>query len=343
MRPSKVVPFYFKAVGTKSNGEFQREDITILTIVTSNRFSVLAKLVKRYQGPISVALHVRSTPQMHRDQILDELHALYISTPGMSTYVDVHLITDEFDRQFNMWRNAARLFARTDFVMMLDVDFAICTDFRSKILSSPDTLRLLRSGEAAFVIPAFEYVNETEGRDESTFPKTKQELAALYEQGRIHVFHQAWEGGHNSSDYARYFNSSPGDVYKVLSYQYAYEPYVIFKRDAAPWCDERFIGYGGNKASCLYEMYLAGISFYVLSDDFLAHQSHAYAEDIRKAERRYNKQLYIEFRTEACLRALHRSIVLNELTTPRGLNVQGECQKIRGASALAIEMISQLA
>ncbi|KAG8787144.1 hypothetical protein FRC15_009889 [Serendipita sp. 397] len=53
MRPSKVVPFYFKAVGTKSNGEFQREDITILTIVTSNRFSVLAKLVKRYQGKVN--------------------------------------------------------------------------------------------------------------------------------------------------------------------------------------------------------------------------------------------------------------------------------------------------
>ncbi|KAG8815733.1 hypothetical protein FRC17_000600, partial [Serendipita sp. 399] len=88
MRPSKVVPFYFKAAGTNANGEFLKEDITILTIVTSNRFSTLAKLVKRYQGPISVALHVTSTPTEHRDRILDELQTLYISTPGMSTYVD---------------------------------------------------------------------------------------------------------------------------------------------------------------------------------------------------------------------------------------------------------------
>lgn len=127
----------------------------------------------------------------------------------------------------------------------------------------------------------------------------KQRLRRLHDAGKIQVFHQAWEGerfatklardnpgigGHNSSDYSRYFQAAPGDVYKVHAYQHAYEPYVIFKRDSAPWCDERFIGYGGNKASCLYEMYLAGISFYVLSDDFLIHQSHLYAEDVRKAE-----------------------------------------------------------
>ena len=49
-------------------------------------------------------------------------------------------------------------------------------------------------------------------------------------------------------------------------------------------CDERFTGYGGNKAACLFEMYLSGISFYVLSDHFLVHQSHAYEEEARKSE-----------------------------------------------------------
>lgn len=107
---------------------------------------------------------------------------------------------------------------------------------------------------------------------------------ALYNAGKIKVFHHAWEGGHNSSDYDRYFRAFPGDVYRVHEYQHAYEPYVIFKSEGPPWCDERFIGYGGNKASCLYEMFLAGISFYVLSDDFLIHQSHKYEEDVRKSE-----------------------------------------------------------
>jgi hypothetical protein len=84
-------------------------------------------------------------------------------------------------------------------------------------------------------------------------------------------------------------------------------------------CEERFIGYGGNKAACLYEMYLgSGMSFYVLPD-FVIHQSHPYDEEIRKSEvralfkgvlsphsapgkRKYNKQLYVDFREETCLR-----------------------------------------
>ena len=49
-------------------------------------------------------------------------------------------------------------------------------------------------------------------------------------------------------------------------------------------CDERFAGYGGNKAACLFEMYLSGVSFYVLSDHFLIHQSHTYEEEARREE-----------------------------------------------------------
>ena len=46
-------------------------------------------------------------------------------------------------------------------------------------------------------------------------------------------------------------------------------------------CDERFAGYGANKAACLFEMYLSGVSFYVLSDHFLIRQSHTYEEEAR--------------------------------------------------------------
>ena len=49
-------------------------------------------------------------------------------------------------------------------------------------------------------------------------------------------------------------------------------------------CDERFAGYGGNKAACLFEMYLSGVSFYVLSDHFIIHQSHKYEEEARREE-----------------------------------------------------------
>jgi hypothetical protein len=87
-------------------------------------------------------------------------------------------------------------------------------------------------------------------------------------------------------------------------------------------CDERFTGYGGNKAACLFEMYLSGISFYVLSDHFLIHQSHSYEEEARKSEvstplftlnatnilaekRKHNRKIHSDFKEETCLRYVH--------------------------------------
>lgn len=91
----------------------------------------------------------------------------------MSRFVDVHLVIDSFDRQFNTWRNIARLFARTDYILMLDVDFYLCTDFRTTLQKNPWIMRQLETGQAAVVIPAFEYTKFEEGKDNSKFPTTK--------------------------------------------------------------------------------------------------------------------------------------------------------------------------
>lgn len=39
---------------------------------------------------------------------------MYNASPLMMQYVDIHLVYDPFDRQFNMWRNVAKYFARTE-------------------------------------------------------------------------------------------------------------------------------------------------------------------------------------------------------------------------------------
>lgn len=49
LQPSKVIPFYYRATNT-----IQKQDITITTLVTSDRFRVLAALVHRYQGRLNV-------------------------------------------------------------------------------------------------------------------------------------------------------------------------------------------------------------------------------------------------------------------------------------------------
>jgi hypothetical protein len=205
-----------------------------------------------------VAIHVTDTPE-RRSALLKALHDLYTKTPSLAVYLDVHLILDVFERQFNTWRNIARFFAahRTDFVMMLDVDFALCTDFRSRIRDAggSEVMKRLRQGTAALVIPAFEYTKYEEGLNESTFPRSKEvssrhvnsvtrfvimildmkDLLSLVHEGRLGMFHAAWEPGHNSTNYKRFYAALPGEVYKIVDYQQAYEPYVIFKNAGTPW------------------------------------------------------------------------------------------------------------
>ncbi|KAG6902366.1 hypothetical protein C0995_000928 [Termitomyces sp. Mi166 len=257
MRPSKIIPYFYRA-----SNEFEPDDITVTTLVTSSRFGAFSRLIDRHQGPISVTIHVGNTTHEIR-AVLRSLRSLYTTSRNMATYVDVHLVIDSFDRQFNTWRNIARLFARTDYIMMLDVDFYLCTDLRTAIRNSRHIMDKLSGGNAALVIPAFEYTKYSDGLDPSDFPRDKRALLNLVKSKRLGMFHASWIPGHNGTDYKRFYAAPPGDIYKVTQYTSAYEP-----------CDERFIGYGGNKAACLFEMYISGISFFVLADHFIIHQSH---------------------------------------------------------------------
>ncbi|BGP44885.1 hypothetical protein JCM10450v2_000700 [Rhodotorula kratochvilovae] len=335
LQPSKVIPYYYRASDPDALG-FNKEDITITTLVTSNRFTVFERLVERYRGPVSATVHV--TQGKNPSELLRSLDKLYTSSPLMKKYVDIHLVYDPFDRQFNMWRNVAKFFARTEYVMMLDVDFWLCTDFRSRMLESPEIMQRLKGGMAAFVVPAFEFHKQSDGVDPNTFPSTKEDLVQLVRDDKIGMFHKSWAPGHGSTNYTRYYDAKPGEVYRVHGYTHSYEPYVIFKKEGTPWCDERFIGYGGNKAACLFELYLSGVSFYVLPDDFLIHQSHAYAEKARKHERKYNRKLYTDFREELCFRYLN--LFLDQIESPRAKNLALECKKIKGFSTTAARYIA---
>ncbi|KDR75725.1 hypothetical protein GALMADRAFT_68789 [Galerina marginata CBS 339.88] len=326
MRPSNVRPYFYRA-----SGAFDADEITITTLITSNRFEVFSRLVEKYRGPISVTVHLKDIAE-HVEEVLQSLHEMYTSSETMMTWVDVHLVVDSFDRQFNTWRNIARLFARTDFVMMLDIDFYPCTDFRSVIKRSSTISDKLHAGRAALVVPAFEYVDFHKGTNYAAFPTKKSELLSLVKKQRIGMFHASWGPGHNASDYKHFYAAPSGEVYKVTRYQAAYEPYVIFKKDGPPWCDERFVGYGGNKAACLFEMYLAGISYYVLADHFIIHQNHLYEETVRETERKFNRKLYADFKEETCLRYLKNYSDQGTLDSDVALNALTECRKLKSVT-----------
>ena len=171
----EIIPYYYRASVLP-----EPNDITITTLVTRDRFTVFKQLVERYRGHVSVTIHVSRAELYSKNgsPVLRDLHNLYLSTPLMSRLVDVHLVltTSPNDRQFNTWRNVARMFARSNYVMMLDVDFVPCTDFRKRLhyLQDERLKTLLEAGEAALVVPAFEYTKHEEGVDAATFPKDKE-------------------------------------------------------------------------------------------------------------------------------------------------------------------------
>ena len=45
LHPTKIIPYYYRAKGV-----FDEDDVTITTLVTSNRFKVFKQLVERYKG-----------------------------------------------------------------------------------------------------------------------------------------------------------------------------------------------------------------------------------------------------------------------------------------------------
>ncbi|CEP18274.1 hypothetical protein [Parasitella parasitica] len=324
MGPSDIHPYFYKASENVKN-----EDISISTIVTSDRFLILSRLASRYQGPISAAIHVNDDEQ--KESILAKLQQTYQDNPDMKRHVDIHLIVDSFDRQFNMWRNIAKLYARTDYILMLDIDFYLCTDFRKDVLQNPAIMAKLREGNTALVIPAFEYFAQSDGFGYKKFPQTKDDLLTeVFEEEKLDMFHRSWEKGHSATNYFKWYTAT--EPYLVEDYNFSYEPYVIFKRQGSPWCDERFIGYGANKAACLYEIYISGIDYYVLPNDFIIHQSHNYPEATRRRERLFNRKVYADFREELCLRYSRQFVANNQWDSPISDNLRNECNKVRGFS-----------
>ncbi|KAF9191142.1 hypothetical protein BGZ51_007723 [Haplosporangium sp. Z 767] len=412
MQPTRVIPFYFRASFADENDDddlHEDEDIrhdqhtnssgysngqhrtiaarvdpslvTITTLITPDRYGVFLKLVRQYRGPISVATHIRRGED--QDKSFQELHDFFQEHPILRKYVDLHVIVDGVDFQLNMWRNVARLFARTDYFMMLDVDFHIPSGLKYNLHHDPRLRELLSSG-AALVIPAFEYSLDKDPKDSKYFPDTKADLLPLLEKKHIRVFHDSFPPGHAATDTPRWMKMSQhvsipeyrreskgragfeedygpdldataeGGVderqeylereaegekpYKVTNFVPKYEPYIVLKREGTPWCDERFVGYGANKAACLFEMYISGIDFWVVPQDFLIHQYHDYPTTNRKNGRILNKQLFVSFQQEICFTTLQRMIMSGEWYTSKADNLRHQCSVFEGFLKSADQM-----
>ncbi|GAB1865466.1 Beta-1,4-glucuronyltransferase 1 [Camponotus japonicus] len=176
----------------------------------------------------------------------------------------------------NHMRNLARKNCQTDYVFLTDVD--IIPSFNLSV-ALDEFLRSDNCDKCAYVIPTYEL--DTRMR----FPQNKTELIRLARKGLARPFHQkVFIHNQFATNFTRWLqdvspnhkyheNVRTGKVYvshDVTNFEFLYEPFYVAK-DIAPSHDERFMGYGYTRNTQVYEMYVTGYQFKVLSPVFTGH------------------------------------------------------------------------
>jgi hypothetical protein len=186
----EIIPYYKRAKRTP-----ELRDISICTLVTPERREMLESLASVHDGksgydhlpsdhvsshvmlsvppltpgPTSVTYHLR-TPEL-----LSTIDEMWSQHPTMYQNVDIHVYITPHLREFNTHRNIARLFARTDYMLQVGIDFTTTTDFRGRVLGNATLMGMLESGDNVLVLPAFQYREHANAEPAlEDFPKSKK-------------------------------------------------------------------------------------------------------------------------------------------------------------------------
>jgi len=95
-----------------------------------------------------------------------------------------------------------------------------------------------------------------------------------YKEGTLDAFNgrdAPW--GHGPTNTTKWVRLSRPILYRVV-YEPKYEPFVILSRRLAPWADERFVGYGGNKIAYINQLHGLGFGFHAHPYGFAIHVPH---------------------------------------------------------------------
>lgn len=217
----------------------------------------------------------------------------FLDDPAAAARLDLHVVVcDAYKRDsrmrstsrasnaypVNLLRNVGIRAARTDFVMVLDVDFLVDPNARS-VLSR--ALPLLDTHPSSvLVLPAFETLDVA-----TPLPSGKEALLRAWSSGLVLPVHLHFEYAHGATNYSRWRTAASP---YVVRYEYMFEPYFVMRvpgRSSGsignesttllpPLYDLRFTGYGHDKAEHAFELAAAGFDFVVLPDTFLVHMFH---------------------------------------------------------------------
>ena len=155
----------------------------------------------------------------------------------------------------NILRNTALAYARTPYVMNLDVDILPSYDLHAEMVSF---LRKLNETETLrktlYVVPCFE-----SSISNGIFLKSKTDLIEAKRKGTIRpLWVRPCPYCQNATDYERWFSLPyPGEMSVAYSARYHshYEPFYIALKKTLPPFDGRFKQFGLNRASQVWYMY----------------------------------------------------------------------------------------
>ncbi|GFU20863.1 LARGE xylosyl- and glucuronyltransferase 1 [Nephila pilipes] len=251
--------------------------VTLVTQVSMERLATLERSLQLWEGPVSLVIYVAT--KQHSEKSSFEWQRLYIQKKlkniKLASSSHVTLVFGDLkngDYPINALRNIAIRQVKSKYMFLLDADFQPSPYFQQKFSAAVKHSNF--NQKAAFVVPAFEYIELPQRSDNA--PQTKEELLQLLhrEEPFILPFRISESSeSHRITDYWKWYRADKS--YSLNTFCDKYEPYVILRKTSAvPFYDERFSGYGMNKVTHITELFAANFTFTVLPDVWVLHLPH---------------------------------------------------------------------
>ncbi|XP_063228975.1 beta-1,4-glucuronyltransferase 1-like [Bacillus rossius redtenbacheri] len=169
----------------------------------------------------------------------------------------------------NHMRNVARRNCQGSHVFLTDVDIIPSSGLAAGLDAFVRAHRC--RDKCAYVIPTYELDERVR------FPHNKTELIRLAKKGLARPFHhKVFIFNQFATNFSRWEQNAETEEttvhisHSVTNFEFLYEPFYVAP-DIVPAHDERFIGYGYTRNTQVYEMFVAGWQFHVLSPVFTCH------------------------------------------------------------------------
>ena len=196
----------------------------------------------------------------------------------------------EFFYPINTLRNIALKHVVTTHAVSIDIDYILCKNFRESFINAHADVTYPGDDHVAIVVPAFEFV---ETNVNNAVPPTKIDVVKLWKSKKIDVPDaKTYPSGHaatNSEQWMHLEVNKMQEKYYSIQYTYGMQPFLIL-RAPFPTYDERFVGYGQNRISNVYELNLMGYSFFVDPKLFLFHRPIQFTEGGLRTKEKTNEK-----------------------------------------------------